>query len=174
MKACPYCAEEIQDAAVVCRFCGRELVAKASIDAPATGGVSLNRRGIINLAVGTVIFGGMAIVLLFAIIGDGGTKRQILDVSGAKGSLGLTLTNRESDPVTDCTIAVLERGRPDEWYASVPRLGPMESASVPWGRFVATSGHQMPSYIGTSAKYFTVKCESHAATRQGAGLAFQE
>ncbi|HSU17650.1 MAG TPA: DUF3862 domain-containing protein [Longimicrobium sp.] len=112
MKTCPFCAEQIQDAAIVCKHCGRELGA-TSASRSQSSGETKNSSGLVKALLFLVIFGvimwtsglfsvadqsGRAVLpqsfgapppvvtaAEFAMIQDGMTYQQVVGIIGAPG-----------------------------------------------------------------------------------------
>jgi preprotein translocase subunit YajC len=66
MRACPYCAEQIQDAAILCRYCGKSVTPVASPSRPLPGLSGSFESRIIRIAILTLLLIVMGVALLYA------------------------------------------------------------------------------------------------------------
>jgi hypothetical protein len=135
MKKCTFCAEEIQDAAVVCKHCGRDL---AKAEAPAV--VKLTGRNRV-LAIFLFSLIGLVIIGLALAPRPPAAPSKTLAVSVSWNSLLLQVTNISDAAAAGNEMTVYINGTPPFTYratATVPAVG--ESVQLPLSEFATKGG----------------------------------
>jgi hypothetical protein len=140
VKTCPFCAEDIQDAAIVCKHCGRDLAQTAPGVQPSPADQNRKSRERKWIVLGIV--GAFVVIVLFSMASPS-PPTKTLDVRVAVSGTALQVTNTASSDAVGNEMRVYINGNPPFTYradTTVPAVG--ESVELPLMGFTQKDGER--------------------------------